>query len=93
MKNLRPGQFVETSVGTSTSGQVQYEISNSAIARIDGRAVVFIRTPQGFHAETVQILNEGAQSSVISGALKGVEQIATHGVSALKSSMMGIGDK
>lgn len=93
MKNLRPGQFVETSVGTSNGSGAQWEVSNSAIARINGRAVVFIRIPQGFHAETVQILNEGAQNSVISGALKGVEQIAVHGVSALKSSMMGIGEK
>ncbi len=89
--NLRPGQFVEASISTAANGSAQWDIPNSAISRIQGRALVFVETPQGFRALAVHILNEGAQNSVISGALKGDEKIAVHGVSALKSSMMGIG--
>jgi cobalt-zinc-cadmium efflux system membrane fusion protein len=89
--NLRPGQFVEASISTAANGRAQWDIPNSAISRIQGRALIFVETPQGFRALAVHILNEGAQNSVISGALKGDEKIAVHGVSALKSSMMGIG--
>lgn len=91
-ENLRPGQYVEASISTSAGSDAQWDIPNSAISRIAGKAVVFVETAQGFRAQTIHVLNEGAQSSVISGALKGNEKIAVHGVSALKSSMMGIGE-
>lgn len=90
-ENLRPGQFVEASISIGANGGAQWNIPNSAISRIAGRAVVFVETPQGFRAQTINVLNEGAQSSVISGELKGDEKIAVRGVSTLKSSMMGIG--
>ncbi|MDX8379984.1 MAG: efflux RND transporter periplasmic adaptor subunit [Gallionella sp.] len=89
-ERLRPGQFVEVSIST-TSGNAQWELPNSAISRISGRTLIFIKTPQGFLAQTVQVINEGALNSVINAALKGDEIIAIHGVTALKSIMMGIG--
>ena len=90
-ENLRSGQFVEASIITAVQSSAQWEIPNSAISRIQGRNVVFIQTSQGFQAQAIHIINEGAQNSVISGTLKGDEKIAIAGVSALKSSMMGIG--
>jgi len=90
-ENLRPGQYVEASITTAANNAVQWEIPNSAIARISGKPVLFVRTSQGFRAQTINIINEGAQNSVIGGALKGDEKIAVGGISALKSSMMGIG--
>ncbi len=91
-ENLRPGQFVEASISTTARTRAQWEIPNSAISRIAGRTVVFVETPKGFRAQDIKILNEGAQNTVISGALKSNEKIAVQGVSALKSSMMGIGE-
>jgi RND family efflux transporter MFP subunit len=90
-ENLHPGQFVEASIGIGAKGSAQWNIPNSAISRIAGRTVVFVENPQGFRAQTINVLNEGAQNSVISGELKGDEKIAVRGVSTLKSSMMGIG--
>ncbi|MDD4929963.1 MAG: efflux RND transporter periplasmic adaptor subunit [Gallionella sp.] len=90
-ENLRPGQFVEASINTATNNGSQWVVPNSAISRLAGKPMVFVATQQGFRAQAVQILNEGAQNSVISGSLKGDEQIAVRGVSALKSGMMGIG--
>ena len=90
-KNLSPGQFVEASIGTGANGGAQWNIPNSAISRIAGKTVVFVQTPQGFRAQTITVLNEGAQNSVISGGLKGDEKIAVRGVSTLKASAMGIG--
>lgn len=90
-KNLRPGQFVEVSISTGANSGAQWDIPNSAISRIAGKTMIFVATPQGFRAQTIDVLNEGAQTSVISGALNGDEKIAVRGVSALKSSMLGIG--
>jgi RND family efflux transporter MFP subunit len=90
-ENLHPGQFVEASISISANSGAQWNIPNSAISRIAGRTVVFVETPQGFRAQTISVLNEGAQNSTISGELKGDEKIAVRGVSTLKSSMMGIG--
>ena len=89
--NLRPGQFVEASISTGANDGAQWDIPNGAISRIAGRTVVFVETPQGFRAQTINVLNEGAQNSVVSGELKGDEKIAVRGVSTLKSSLMGIG--
>ncbi len=89
-ENLRPNQVVEASIATSKGG-MQWEIPKEAIARINNKAIVFITTTTGFRAQPVEVLSEGAQSSVISGSFKGNEQIAVRGVSALKSSAMGLG--
>lgn len=89
--NLRPGQFVEASIAVAPNGKTQWNIPNSALTRLDGKAYIFVATPKGFHAEPVVILNEGAQNTAVSGNLKGDERIAVRGVSSLKASMMGIG--
>ncbi len=89
--NLRPGQFVEASIATQSSSSAQWNIPNNALSRLGNDTVVFVRIPAGFRTETVTVAHEGAQSSVVSGAFKGDEQIAVQGVSALKSSAMGIG--
>jgi RND family efflux transporter MFP subunit len=90
-ERLRPNQFVEVSISTTFSSGAQWEVPNSAIARISGKAVVFVETPKGFRSVAIQVLNEGAQNSVITGKLNGDEKIAVQGVSGLKSSVMGIG--
>jgi membrane fusion protein, heavy metal efflux system len=90
-QNLRPGQFVEASIATTSAAGSQWNIPNSALARIAGKSMVFIATPSGFHAESVTVLHEGEQTTVITGKLRGDEKIAVQGVSALKAGLMGIG--
>jgi len=89
--NLRPGQFVEANIATQNGTSSQWNIPNSAMSRLNNQAVLFVKTPNGFRTEAITVVHEGAQNSVISGNLKGDEQIAVQGVSALKSSAMGIG--
>ena len=89
--NLRPGQFVEATIATQNGSAAQWNVPNSALARLDTQTVIFVKTQNGFRTETISVIHEGAQSSVVSGALKGDEQIAVQGISALKSSAMGIG--
>lgn len=91
-ENLRPGQFVEASIAARANAVAQWEIPNGALARLAGRAMVFVATAKGFRPATVTVLHEGAQNSLITGPLKGDERIAVRGVSALKASVMGVGE-
>ncbi|OIR14032.1 cobalt-zinc-cadmium resistance protein CzcB [mine drainage metagenome] len=89
--NLRPGQFVEATIGTSGSAQNQWSLPNGALARVGNKVVIFIETANGYRSQEVTILHEGANNSVITSKLNGNERIAIRGVSALKASLMGIG--
>jgi membrane fusion protein, heavy metal efflux system len=91
--NLRPGQYVEATIGTSDEAINQWSIPNSALARINNKAVVFIETASGYRSEAVTVLHEGTTDSVITSKFNGNEKIAVKGVSALKASLMGIGGK
>lgn len=90
-EGLRAGQFVEATIETDSSGLSQWNIPNSAIARVAGRAVIYVANEKGFRAQPITVISEGSQTSVISGQLKGSEHIAVQGVSSLKSASMGIG--
>lgn len=91
IENLNVGQFVEATIRMQAGKISQWQIPNQAIARITGQPTIFISTPSGFRAQSISILSEGQQTSVISGPLKGDEKIAVQGVSSLKSISMGIG--
>ncbi len=87
-EGLRPGQYVEASIATAGSGMKQWNVPNSALARLGEQAVVFVRTPTGFRAQKVSVKLEGAQRSLIDGEFKGDEAIAVQGVSTLKSGAL-----
>jgi RND family efflux transporter MFP subunit len=90
-QNLRPGQHVDVSIATSGKGGEQWYVPNSAVARIEGKSVLFVEIPAGFRAEPITILHEGPQGTLISGKFGGKEKIVVRGISALKAKMMGIG--
>lgn len=90
-ENLRPGQFVEASIASTASATAQWEVPNGAVARLAGKAMVFIGTAKGFRPVDVTVLHAGAEYTVITGPFKGDETIAVKGASALKASLMGIG--
>jgi RND family efflux transporter MFP subunit len=93
-ERLHPGQYVEaTVVGAAGNGSAagQWSVPNAALARLQGRVLIFVQTAQGFRAVPVNVVVEGAQSSSVRGELKGDERIAVRGVSALKAALMGIG--
>lgn len=90
-ENLRPGQFVEASIATGANTAARWEVPNGAVARLGGKAMVFVETARGFRPATVTVLHIGAENTVITGKFKGDEKIAVRGVSALKANVMGIG--
>lgn len=89
--NLRPGQMVDVSIATTASKSAQWNLPNSAIARINGNSVVFVETGTGYRAEQVKVINEGAQQSLVSGKLGGKEKVVIKGIAALKAKLTGVG--
>lgn len=87
---LRPGQFVEASIAAA-GGDAQWSVPSGAVARVKGRAVVFVRSAEGFRAQPVSVVNETATRTIVSGRLAAGERIAVKGVAALKAALAGIG--
>jgi RND family efflux transporter MFP subunit len=93
-ERLHPGQYVEATVASAVRNgppSGQWSVPNTALARLQGRILVFVQTGEGFRAVPVDLVAEGAQTSSVRGELKGDERIAVRGVSALKAALMGIG--
>jgi RND family efflux transporter MFP subunit len=90
-QNLRVGQFVEAQVAAPAAGASEWRVPNVALVRNKGLAYVFVQAPGGFRAQPVTVVSETPEAVVITGALKGNEQIAVSGVAALKGSWMGLG--
>ena len=93
-ERLHPGQYVEAtvvSVARNGGSNGLWSVSNHALARLQGRVLIFVQTAKGFRAVPVGLIAEGAQTSTVRGELKGDERIAVSGVSALKAALMGIG--
>jgi RND family efflux transporter MFP subunit len=88
-ERLRPGQYVEASLGRSGAGAA-FSVPAQSVTRIAGKPVVFVRTAQGFRAQPVEIVGEAADLAVVAG-LRGDEQVAVKGIAALKAAAAGIG--
>ncbi|MEI7841806.1 MAG: efflux RND transporter periplasmic adaptor subunit [Gallionellaceae bacterium] len=89
---LRPGQFVEVNIETSSSSESKWTVPNAALARVESKTFVFVETANGYRPVTASVLQEGAQSCLVDAKFVGDEKIAIKGVSALKAKMMGIGE-
>ena len=90
-QNLRPGQHVDVSIASSASSKAQWNIPNAAIARVEGKSMIFVESAKGFRALAITVLHEGATDTLIAGQLSGKENIAVRGVSSLKAQLIGIG--
>lgn len=90
-QRLRPGQLVEATLAADAGSGNQWSVPNTALVRNEGKLLVFVQTSSGFRAQAVNLVSEGAGSSVISGNLRGDERVAVRGVAALKAKLIGIG--
>ncbi len=84
---LRPGQAVTVALQLRGNGMPQYRVPAGSVVRHRERSWVFIRTPQGFTARPVTVLNETAQFTSIRGGLSPTDQIATRGILALLAEL------
>ncbi len=84
---VRPGQAVTVALDLRATGQPQWRVPAGAVVRHRERSWVFVRTPEGFRARPVTVLNETAQFTSIRGEIQAAEQIATRGLLALLAEL------
>lgn len=88
-ENLRPGQAVTVAVGLRLPGTGQWRVPATSVVRHRDRQWVFIRTPDGFTAQPVQLLAEGPQYvSVAGAALRAGDQVASRGILTLLAELV-----
>lgn len=88
---LKPGQFVEVLVDLSTGGGQVWQIRPGAVIRRGKDAFVFVKTENGFRAQSVVVEEETADATTVSGSFRGDESIAVRGLIALKGAWQGLG--
>lgn len=87
-QRLRPGQYVEASVGVPEGGPARWRVPASAMARVRDELLLFVRSPRGFRVVPVTLVNEGSAGAVVAGPLEAGSQVAVQGVSALKAKLL-----
>jgi cobalt-zinc-cadmium efflux system membrane fusion protein len=87
---LRIGQKVTVQVIESDNRQA-YKLPDSAIARYEGKAYIFIRNQKGFKVEEISILGQQPGITVINGSFSGEEEIAIDNAVLLKANWLGLG--
>lgn len=91
-ERLRPGQFVQVEIACACEpGAVQFTVPRSAVVRMDGKTVVFLKVPGGFEAREVKVVEERDADTVIAGQLPADAQLAVSGTATLKATLSGIG--
>jgi cobalt-zinc-cadmium efflux system membrane fusion protein len=82
---LLPGAAVSASIATDTGGYPT--VPAEAVQTLEGRAVVFVATTDGFRAQPVLPGRSGAGYTQIVQGLKGGERVAGRGAFVLKAEL------
>lgn len=90
--NVRAGQRVNIQV-VQTTAQATFKVPNTAIAQNEGKAFVFVQTPDGFTVMPAEIVAKLSDATLISGNFKGDETVAFKGAVALKANWLGLGSE
>ena len=84
----RVGEPVTASVQLSGSGGGSaVRVPTTAVQTVEGKSVVFVRTPKGFQATPVTLGDAAGDTVIIRSGLTGQEQIATTGSFTLKAEL------
>jgi cobalt-zinc-cadmium efflux system membrane fusion protein len=84
----RVGEPVTAAVQLSGSGGSNaVRVPTTAVQTVEGKSVVFVRTPEGFQATPVTLGDAAGDTVIIRSGLTGQEQIATTGSFTLKAEL------
>lgn len=87
---LRPGEYVQAQVPFAAgAGGESWPVPVQSVVRQGDKAYVFVRTPKGFLAQQVTVLNSAGQSAQVQGPFRPGQEIATGSVIALKAAWLG----
>ncbi|MEC3912931.1 efflux RND transporter periplasmic adaptor subunit [Sphingobium sp. CR2-8] len=84
----RVGEPVTAAVQLSGSGGSNaIRVPTTAVQTVEGKSVVFVRTPKGFQATPVTLGDAAGDTVIVRSGLTGREQIATTGSFTLKAEL------
>ena len=91
---LRAGEYVQAQVpfanlAAAGSASESWPVPVASVVRQGDKAYVFVRTPKGFLAQQVTVLNSAGASVQVQGPLKIGQDIAITSVIALKAAWLG----
>ncbi|MDP1605222.1 MAG: efflux RND transporter periplasmic adaptor subunit [Rhodocyclaceae bacterium] len=89
---VKPFQFVQVVIGSARplpAGTVR--LPPAAVTRHQGKAWVFVAVPDGFQPVAVEVLEESAAGTTVSGNLPAAAKVAVKGVATLKAVWLGLG--
>ena len=91
---LRPGEYLQAQVpfaGSASAGPggESWPVPVASVVRQGDKAYVFVRTPSGFLAQQVTVLNSAGTSVQVQGPMKAGQDIAVTSVIALKAAWLG----
>jgi cobalt-zinc-cadmium efflux system membrane fusion protein len=72
---------------TGSGGSGAIRVPSTAVQSLEGKSVVFVRTPSGFKAVPVQLGDASGDTVIVKSGLRGNEQIATTGSFTLKAEI------
>lgn len=86
---IAPGQMVQARIFASGDGQSASGVSvpQDAVQTVGDRTVVFVRTPKGFKAQTIQIAGRSGGMVAVASGLKAGRSIATTNAFLLKAEL------
>lgn len=84
----RVGEPVTAAIQLTGSGGAQaIRVPATAIQTVEGKSVVFVRTPKGFQATPVALGDRTSDTVIVRSGLSGREQIASTGSFTLKAEL------
>lgn len=90
----RVGEPVTVAVDLAGSGSGSaIRIPSTAVQTVDGKTVVFVRTPQGFKAVPVTLGQHAGDAVIVASGLSGREQVAAGNSFTLKSALGAVTDE
>ena len=91
---LTPGSVLQARIMPKAAAPIGIVIPDEAVQTIDGRLVVFLRTPKGFVVQPVRVGSRSAGRAVIASGLTPGQAIATRNAFLLKAELgKGSGDE
>lgn len=83
----RVGESVTAAIQLAGNGDTNIRVPLTAIQTIDGKSVVFVRTPDGFRSAPVTLGAQSGETVVVTAGLTGREQVASTNSFTLKSEL------
>jgi cobalt-zinc-cadmium efflux system membrane fusion protein len=82
-----PGEFVQVVITPRAAAPAGFVIPDEAVQRIEGREVVFVRTPTGFRLQPVVVGSRSGGRALILSGLSAGEEIAARNAFFLKAEL------